>query len=86
MFLFGPPLSRLPPSPQLVGGLGLLGLVPADQYPGMRPLSLANTSRRLWEVNEVPAGTRHSTLPWANHKWWMYLNEGHEYDMMSAMR
>lgn len=43
MFLFGPPLSRLPPSPHPVGGPGLLGPVPADQYPGMRPLSLANT-------------------------------------------
>lgn len=41
----------------------------------MRLLGLVNTSRRPQEVNEVPAGQRHSALPWANHKWWMCLNE-----------
>jgi len=50
----------------------------------MKPLSLANTCHRPREVNEVPAGTRHSTLPWANHKWWMYLNGGQEYGPVEA--
>lgn len=75
VFLFVPPLSRLSPSPNLVGGPGAPRAVPADQYPGMRLLGLVNTSRRPREVNEVPAGQRHSALPRANHKWWIDLNE-----------
>lgn len=72
----------LPPLTQR-GVLGSLGQ-PLLTNTQVRLLSLANTSCRLWEVNEVPAGTRLSTLPWANHKWCVFLSERWDSDMMQG--